>query len=55
MDRFLLIKNGKVIGRFKNEKSARISFLNVCEKSDYATDVVRLVDLDLDGNIIAEY
>lgn len=55
MKRFILFKNGKAAGFFESERVARLRFLKVCEASDFESDVITLVDLELGSKTIAEY
>lgn len=55
MEKFVLFKNGKAVGFFMNERTARIKFIDVCIESILGDDEVTLVDLDKDGETIAFY
>lgn len=55
MKRYLLFKNGTVVGSFISERAARFRFLKVCSSCDFHKDEIRIIDLDDDGETIASY
>lgn len=55
MEKFVLFKNGKAVGFFMDERTARINFIEVCIDSIFDDDEVTLVDLDKNGETIAFY
>lgn len=55
MERFILFRNGKVVGKFNSERTARLFFLELITIADFRDDDVVLVDLELDGKSIACY
>lgn len=55
MKRFILFKNGAVVGHFISERAARFRFLKVCQSSDFNKDDVCLLDLEDDAKTIAMY
>lgn len=55
MKRFILFKNGAVVGSFISERAARFRFLKVCSSCDFREDEIRLIDLDNDGSTVAVF
>lgn len=55
MKRYVLFKNGKVVGSFINERAARFRFIKVCQSSDYRKDDICLLDMEDDAKTLAMY